>query len=380
MKPNILIPAALVAMAAASSGNALAQENETPYLRHYVAPPRNAFELTLGTGYTEGFGYFAQGVGMPSVAQEGIALDLGLGYRIDPHWMIGAMGEYNELRAERAEGVRGVVAGVQAAYHFAPSSRVDPWVSLGSGYRWLWEVNEAANTSLLTTGVQMGRIMVGMDVRASREVAIGPVIGADLDTFLSQGNSGVNNSGVSTFVHAGLMGRFDLGGQYDRAPQDARRVEELEMGVTERQPPAPPAPPVPVTPPTVIFLSPSVSVSGDVQAMCQMKLGNASEFGFDDSTLTDSDRQALDAIAVCFTTGPLQGNRMRIVGRADPRGTPEYNLDLGERRAASASDYLSQRGMGRSRIELTSRGSLDATGTDEAGWAYDRRVDISIAR
>lgn len=308
---------------------------------------------------------------MPSVAQEGVALDLGLGYRIDPHWMIGVTGEYQELTAVRAQGVRGVVTGVQAAYHFAPSRRVDPWVSLGSGYRWLWEVYETSNRSVVTQGLQMGRIMVGVDVRASREFAIGPVIGADLDTFLSQGNGGIDNPSVSTFVHAGLMGRFDLGGQYDTRGRAARREDIVDLGVTEPQRPSTPA---------MVFLSPSVSVSGDILTACQLKLGNAAEFGFDDSALNDADRNALDAVATCFTSGPLQGSRMRIIGRADPRGSDQYNMDLGQRRATSVSEYLTVRGIGNGRIEQTSRGALEATGIDEGGWANDRRVDITIAR
>ena len=167
------------------------------------------------------------------------------------------------------------------------------------------------------------------------------------------------------------MGRFDLGGKYDSRTAEARRERLVDIGVTELQPPSPP---------TVIYLSPSVSVSADILSACQMKLGNASEFGFDDSTLTSADKAALDDVAACFTNGPLQGNGMRIVGRADPRGAAQYNMELGERRAASAGDYLTQKGVDRSRIEQTSRGALDATGTDEVGWANDRRVDITIAR
>ena len=379
MSAKYLIPAVLVIIAT-SSGNARAQDDADTVLlrRHYVPPPRNALELTVGTGYTEGFGMFTGGVGMPSVAQEGVALDLGVGYRIDPHWMIGAMGEYQELSAQRAEGVRGVVTGIQAAYHFTPADRLDPWVSLGTGYRWLWEVNEAANTSLLTQGLQMGRLLVGLDFRAAPSLAIAPVIGADLDEFLSQGNGGISNPAVSTFVHAGLMGRFDLG-QYDHNNVVAVRHERTtDFGVTALQPVSPP--PAPPPPPVVVFLAPSVSVSSDLLSSCNLKLGNASQFGFDDAVLTESDRIALDGIATCFTSGPLQGARLRIVGRADPRGTAEYNMALGENRAVSVAGYLSQKGVDTGRMEETSRGALDATGTDEAGWANDRRVDISIAR
>ncbi len=384
MKPKTFIPAALVALAAASSSNAFAQEEvDTTYLRHFVEPPRKAFELTLGTGYTEGFGQFTQSTGMPSVAQEGMALDLGLGYRIDPHWMVGAMGEYNELQAERADSARGVVAGLQVGYHMLPAQRVDPWVSLGSGYRWLWEVHHDTNTSLLTQGLQMARLLVGVDIRTGRDFAIGPVIGADLDEFLAQGNGAISNPSVVTFVHAGLMGRFDLGGERDRGIVARRAV--VQPGVTELQAPSPPpvvvpAAPVTAAPVTVIFLSPSVSASSDILSACQLEHTNAAEFGFDDATLNAADRRALDAISACFTTGPLQGHNMRIVGHTDARGEQEHNMELGERRAQAVAGYLTLRGVEGSRIVETSRGSLDATGIDEAGWASDRRVDITVAK
>jgi peptidoglycan-associated lipoprotein len=393
MNPKIALPAALVAIAAASSGTASAQEDATH--RGYLEPPRHALELTLGTGYTQGFGLLHQGVGMPSVSQAGIGLDFGLGYRIDPHWMIGAMGEFQDMRPQRSQSVRGVVAGIQVACHFVPSSRFDPWMSLGTGYRFLYETQEATNQTTLTQGLEMGRVMVGLDWRVSRAVAMGPVIGADIDEFLTQDNvGGIQNPGVSTFVHAGILGRFDFGGMHDAPP-----VRE-EVGVTAIQPPLPPpvvalappppqivvvvAPPPPPPPPpepvSIVAVSPSISVSTDILTACQMKLGDASRFAFDDSRLTDSDRNALDALATCFTTGPLKDEGMHLVGRADPRGKEQYNIDLGMRRAVSAATYLNQKGVESGRIEKTSRGALDASGTDEAGWAVDRRVDITLAK
>ena len=148
MKSKIVLPAALVAFTAATTGTALAQERtDESYLRHHVDPPRSALELTVGTGYTEGFGQLTNDVGMPSVAQEGMSVDLGIGYRLSPHWSIGTMGEFQEFKAERAHSALGAVAGFQAAYHFAPYRRVDPWISLGTGYRWLWEVYTTAPTS-----------------------------------------------------------------------------------------------------------------------------------------------------------------------------------------------------------------------------------------
>jgi peptidoglycan-associated lipoprotein len=388
MKSRIVIPAAWIAgffgaMSSMSSA-AFAQESGTSYFGGYVPPPQKALELTVGTGYTQGFGQLSRNVQMQDVAQDGLGLDLAIGYRIDPHWMVGAVGEYQQLTAERADTVRGAVAGFQVAYHLAPAQRLDPWVSLGAGYRWLWERYDANDSTVLTQGLEMGKLAVGLDWRVSREVSIGPVIGGDIDTFLVQDSNRIDNPQVSVFVHAGIMGHFDLGGSYDDR-RDARRVEPVEpvgVGVAELQAPPPSLPPPPAVlpqpvPVTIVVVSPSVSVSNDILSACKLKLGNASQFGFDDSQLTTDDRTALGAIADCFDTGPLQGQRMRIVGHADPRGTAQYNMDLGQRRAQAARDYVESKGVDPGRIVASSRGALDATGTDEAGWEGDRRVDIT---
>jgi peptidoglycan-associated lipoprotein len=78
-------------------------------------------------------------------------------------------------------------------------------------------------------------------------------------------------------------------------------------------------------------------------------------------------------------TGPLKGRSMRLVGHADPRGNEEYNMALGGRRADNVASAIASAGMDSARMATSSRGKMDATGTDEAGWAKDRRVDIMLA-
>jgi peptidoglycan-associated lipoprotein len=71
---------------------------------------------------------------------------------------------------------------------------------------------------------------------------------------------------------------------------------------------------------------------------------------------------------------------MRIEGNCDERGTPEYNLALGERRAAVARQYLINLGISADRIAATSFGEekpLDP-GHDEAAWAKNRRDDFKV--
>jgi peptidoglycan-associated lipoprotein len=71
---------------------------------------------------------------------------------------------------------------------------------------------------------------------------------------------------------------------------------------------------------------------------------------------------------------------MHLVGNADPRGTEEYNMVLGGARADTVKSFLRRDGLPDSRMATTSRGELDAHGTDEASWAKDRRVDLTLEK
>jgi peptidoglycan-associated lipoprotein len=107
--------------------------------------------------------------------------------------------------------------------------------------------------------------------------------------------------------------------------------------------------------------------------------GVAPSFDFDSAALAESDRKMLGDVAKCLTEGPLKGKSITLIGRADPRGEAEYNMTLGESRANTVHRYLVDLGVSRDRARPTSRGEMDATGTNEEGWARDRRVDIELA-
>ena len=149
--------------------------------------------------------------------------------------------------------------------------------------------------------------------------------------------------------------------------------------------PAPPSKPGDKPPPSVTAdtqVSPGLAVSPDIVAACNLKVPSADtvnpKFDYDKDELLPEDRVVLDQIATCLTAGALKGRRVELVGRADPRGTEEYNLGLGSKRASSVGQYLGRLGVTAPQMAETSRGALEATGTDEAGWKKDRRVDIVL--
>jgi peptidoglycan-associated lipoprotein len=102
-------------------------------------------------------------------------------------------------------------------------------------------------------------------------------------------------------------------------------------------------------------------------------------FAFDSAKVQESSDAGLSKIAECFTGGALAGRKFNLVGHADPRGETEYNFALGQRRAGGVAKYLEDHGVVSTQVTTTSRGELDAIGTDEAGWARDRRVDMILA-
>lgn len=125
----------------------------------------------------------------------------------------------------------------------------------------------------------------------------------------------------------------------------------------------------------------NLNVGDELLRRCNVSLGNADHaprFDFDDAELLPQDRDVLEQIARCVTTGPLKGRKLALVGRADPRGETEYNMVLGDRRADSVRDYLTRLGVSSGALSQTSRGELDSEGVDETTWKRDRRVDIAL--
>lgn len=148
-----------------------------------------------------------------------------------------------------------------------------------------------------------------------------------------------------------------------------------------------PPPPASVETPTTVTSAPAkkdqmaVNVDDAILKACNLKFANTEEapkFDFDSEQLSDGEKAILEQVAKCLTTGPLKGRAVDLVGRADPRGETEYNMTLGAKRARAAHTFLSGLGVANDKLFDTSRGELDATGTDEQGWRKDRRVDVKL--
>ena len=102
-------------------------------------------------------------------------------------------------------------------------------------------------------------------------------------------------------------------------------------------------------------------------------------FDYDKSGIKESERAKIQAAKAELDKNP--GYRILFEGHCDWRGTAEYNLTLGDRRAAAAKKYLETLGVPTAKIETLSKGDLDAkeNGAD-ADMAKDRRAEIVILK
>ena len=137
----------------------------------------------------------------------------------------------------------------------------------------------------------------------------------------------------------------------------------------------------PLTNQTPAVWAPNLTVSDAIAKACGIAPrgdGKEASFDFDSAALEDEDKKLLAEVGKCLTDGALRGKTVTLIGRADARGEPEYNMTLGESRANAVNRYLVDLGVGKEKMKSTSRGEMDATGKDEEGWRKDRRVDIEL--
>jgi peptidoglycan-associated lipoprotein len=112
------------------------------------------------------------------------------------------------------------------------------------------------------------------------------------------------------------------------------------------------------------------AVAADLAAMIN--------FDYDQAVVRPADQATLDRKAVILVANP--GVKIKISGHADERGSDEYNLALGNRRAAAAKRYLEGKGVDGSRVEVVSYGEERPLnpGSDESAYAQNRRDEFEV--
>jgi peptidoglycan-associated lipoprotein len=110
---------------------------------------------------------------------------------------------------------------------------------------------------------------------------------------------------------------------------------------------------------------------GAIDTPCQLE---PVQFAFDADALDNAARNVTERNTECMRERRLAG--AHLTGHCDPRGTEEYNLALGDRRARAVMQYMISLGVSGTDLSASSMGEEMARGNDEATWTRDRRVDI----
>lgn len=163
-----------------------------------------------------------------------------------------------------------------------------------------------------------------------------------------------------TLLLTGCPKRADLGGMDGTSPT-AQSEEKVKPAQPIQEPPAPGAP----------------SAQQPTTAGKESPLRDIF-FDFDKSTISGDAMTSLHENLQWFNANPTA--QITIEGHCDERGTAEYNLALGERRAKAAGDYLVAAGIGAKRIKIVSFGKERpfAPGHDESAWKWNRRAHFVV--
>ena len=165
------------------------------------------------------------------------------------------------------------------------------------------------------------------------------------------------------------------------APPVARPMPPPDITTAGGDPSKPPAPPQPIAEPVVVM--PPLPEDDRISKTSIDDLNRDSPlrplfFALDSSDVGPDGQQVLQANAAVLKKYP--GMQITIEGHCDERGTAEYNLALGERRALSAKNYLVSLGIPADKVKTVSYGKefpFDA-GHDDKAWSNNRRAHFVI--
>jgi peptidoglycan-associated lipoprotein len=151
--------------------------------------------------------------------------------------------------------------------------------------------------------------------------------------------------------------------------------------VATAPPPAPVAPPPAPAPPPDVVPQPDDYTrfkNMSVEELDRQGILQDIHFDYDKADIREGDRQILSKNAEALKK--FDFIRITVEGHCDERGTVEYNLALGERRARAAVDYLASLGVGADRIKTVSYGKEVplCTQSNEECWARNRRAHFAI--
>jgi peptidoglycan-associated lipoprotein len=189
---------------------------------------------------------------------------------------------------------------------------------------------------------------------------------------------------LAAFVAASLSSTIACGKKPVPTPAPAPAPTPPPPPAPTPPPPPPPPPPQPPPPPP----PPAPRQPTEQELFDRLSLADLNSqrpledvlFAFDKSELGDTAKAALQKNAAWLNNAIRTKVRIRVEGHADQRGTNEYNLALGDRRASAVRDYLVNLGVAADRINVVSKGKEEPICTEmmEECWARNRRGHFII--
>ncbi len=132
------------------------------------------------------------------------------------------------------------------------------------------------------------------------------------------------------------------------------------------------------TTPTTSSTTPTGPSSREITDRVTASLGERIHFEYDQAAVRDQDRGILDAKIAILRKNPAA--RIRVTGHCDERGSDDYNITLGMKRATAAKEYMVRAGIDASRIDVSSLGRekpIDPS-SNEMAWAANRRDEFEV--
>jgi peptidoglycan-associated lipoprotein len=339
-----------------------------------------------GTVEIGGFGqwtFFDDNAGIEGVA---VAEDgFGYGGRVgvflsDPRWEIEGDGWYspqtNEFASNGITDVDAHAFALRLNYNFPfrfLTARQSQFIIGAGATRTSYRFESDANNNLGYQYNYGGTALAGLRLGIANRTAL------RLDGVLDYMPNHDPDANMNIHVRGGLS--FLLGGARPEVMCTYAGLESIPASSPNCVAPPPPPPPPP--PPAMCQYNPNITAVDPAcvpprQLVDTTAITGPIYFDFDKSTIRPDAAATLDRKIPWLQANP--GMRIRIEGNADERGSDEYNLALGQRRAASAKRYLVDHGIAADRFDLVSYGEERPVCTEhnEACWQQNRRDDFRI--
>jgi peptidoglycan-associated lipoprotein len=315
-----------------------------------------------------------------AIAEDGIGYGGRVGvFLADPRWQLEGDGYYtpaeNEFATSAINEVNAHAFAVRLNYNFPfrLMNRQSQFILGGGATRTSYKFGSDANENI---GYQYNYGASGL---AGIRLAVANRTALRIDGVLDYMPNHEPDANMNIHVRGGLSLLF--GGARPEAMCPYPGLESIPASSPNCVAPPPPPPPPP--PPAACPYNPNI-LATDPACVPPLAVVDTSAitapiyFDFDKSTIRSDAAATLDRKLPWLQANP--GMRIRIEGNADERGSDEYNLALGQRRAASAKRYLVDHGIAADRFDLVSYGEERPVCTEhnEACWQQNRRDDFRI--